>query len=446
MREIKRLYTAACKEAISNDAKIYRAYGKDCSSALRSVALSNTLNAGIKNAGGMTKNLCRSMVDSSRDTVTHLMDNAWLKIQSGAFSYQDAIYDAVSELAANGITKVTYASGRTDWADVAVRRAVMTGISQTAGQMQLDLAAEMDCDLVEVTAHMGARPSHAMWQGKVYSISGKTKKYPKLSVATGYGTGAGLKGWNCRHDFYPFFEGLSKRANMPVDIAESNKQYALSQRQRAMERTIRASKRRLAALDGAISAADDEQLKINLQKQFDKHSAILKEKEKRLNDFCADNDLFPENDRVRVVGFGKSVSQKAVHGNKKYLAKKLDKSIIDGTIDSKEYSKMLKARTIVDSKDLKNGLPIKGKPHSIVDMVVDGKVSQRRIYGADGKALVDLDTHDHTLPSAHPTGAHKHIFDYTKKNPHGKPKTFTEQELENNSDIIKNGENYHDQK
>ena len=233
---------------------------------------------------------------------------------------------------------------------------------------------------------------------------------------------------------------------MPVDIAESNKQYALSQRQRAMERTIRASKRRLAALDGAISAADDEQLKINLQKQFDKHSAILKEKEKRLNDFCADNDLFPENDRVRVVGFGKSVSQKAVHGNKKYLAKKLDKSIIDGTIDSKEYSKMLKARTIVDSKDLKNGLPIKGKPHSIVDMVVDGKVSQRRIYGADGKALVDLDTHDHTLPSAHPTGAHKHIFDYTKKNPHGKPKTFTEQELENNSDIIKNGENYHDQK
>lgn len=80
----------------------------------------------------------------------------------------------------------------------------MTGISQAAGQMQLDLAAEMDCDLVEVTAHMGARPSHALWQGKVYSISGKSKKYPKLSTATGYGTGDGLKGWNCRHDFIRF--------------------------------------------------------------------------------------------------------------------------------------------------------------------------------------------------------------------------------------------------
>lgn len=222
-RQISKLYTDACKKAINNDAKIYRTYGKDCSAALRSVALSNTLKAGVKNANGMTKNLCKSMVESSQATVTHLMDKAWLKVQSGAFTYQDAIYDAVVELAKQGIATVTYPSGKTDWADVAVRRAVMTGISQTAGQMQLDLAAEMDCDLVEVTAHMGARPSHALWQGKVYSISGKSKKYPKLSTATGYGTGDGLKGWNCRHDFYPFFEGISERANLPVDVTENNR-------------------------------------------------------------------------------------------------------------------------------------------------------------------------------------------------------------------------------
>lgn len=319
-RQISKLYTKACMEAISNDAKIYRAYGKDCSAALRSVALSNTLKAGIKNANGMTKNLCKSMVESSAGTVTHLMDKAWLKVHSGAFSYQEAIYDAVSELADMGIQSVTYPSGRTDWADVAVRRAVMTGISQTAGQMQLDLAAEMDCDLVEVTAHMGARPSHAVWQGKVYSISGKSKKYPKLSTATGYGTGAGLKGWNCRHDFYPFFEGISERANMPVDISENNEQYALSQKQRAMERSIRASKRRLSALDGAMQAADDDVLKRQFQTQFEKHSAILKTKEKRLSEFCNKNSLYPEKDRVRVVGFGKSNAQKAVHSsNRRFI-------------------------------------------------------------------------------------------------------------------------------
>lgn len=95
---------------------------------------------------------------------------------------------------------------------------------------------------------------------------------------------------------------------------------------------------------------------------------------------------------------------------------------------------------------MENGLPIKGKPNSIVDMTVSGNVSQRRIYGFDGKALVDIDTHDHTLPSAHPTGAHKHIFDYNKKNPHGKPKSFTDQELVNNNDIVKTGVNYFEKK
>lgn len=322
-RQISKLYTDACKEAINNDAKIYRTYGKDCSAALRSVALSNTLKAGVKNANGMTKNLCKSMVESSQATVTHLMDKAWLKVQSGAFTYQDAIYDAVVELAKQGIATVTYPSGKTDWADVAVRRAVMTGISQTAGQMQLDLAAEMDCDLVEVTAHMGARPSHALWQGKVYSISGKSKKNPKLSTATGYGTGDGLKGWNCRHDFYPFFEGISERANLPVDVTENNRQYELSQKQRAMERSIRATKRRLAAYDGAISETEDEVLKRRLQNQFERHSAILKTKEKRLSEFCDTNDLYSEKDRVRVVGFNKSVSQKAVYGNNRYFVKQM---------------------------------------------------------------------------------------------------------------------------
>lgn len=211
-----------------------------------------------------------------------------------------------------------------------------------------------------------------------------------------------------------------------------------------MERSIRSTKRRLAAFDGAVQECDDEVLKRKLQNKFERHSSILKEKEKRLAEFCANNGLYPQNDRVRVVGFGKSVSQKAVHGNKIYQAKLLDKSIIDGTIDGKKYSELLKNRTVVDNADLKNGLPIKGTPNSIVDMVVDGKVSQRRIYGSDGKSLVDFDTHDHNRPDLHPTGAHKQVFNYKKKNPHGVPQGLTEQELINNSDIIQRGVNYHD--
>lgn len=84
---------------------------------------------------------------------------------------------------------------------------------------------------------------HLMMKGKIYSISGNYKKYPKLSTATGYGTGAGLKGWNCRHDFYPFFEGISVPGARIISLQENQKEYENSQRQRSMERGIRQSKR-----------------------------------------------------------------------------------------------------------------------------------------------------------------------------------------------------------
>lgn len=63
---------------------------------------------------------------------------------------------------------------------------------------------------MEVTAHSGARPEHAEWQGKIYSRSGKSKKYPSLVKVTGYGTGPGLGGWNCRHSMFPYYEGMGR--------------------------------------------------------------------------------------------------------------------------------------------------------------------------------------------------------------------------------------------
>lgn len=101
----------------------------------------------------------------------------------------------------------------------------------------------------------------------------------------------------------------------------------------------------------------------------------------------------------------------------------------------------------VRNNQLRNGLPIVGEPGALVDKTDDfGKVLQRRVYGPDGKALIDYDTTDHGLPSAHPTGAHKHVFDYSKRNPHGSPLPLDEVELIENADIIQRGVNYHDQK
>lgn len=149
----------------------------------------------------------------------------------------------------------------------------------------------------------------------------KILAHTERNSGTSDGTGAGLKGWNCRHDFYPFFEGISERASFPIDKAENAKEYELSQKQRAMERAIRKSKRGLAALNESINSTDDPELKAKLQSKFDRQSAMLKQQEQRMNEFCEANNLIVRNDRVRVVGFGKSVSRKAVHRNKKIFGK-----------------------------------------------------------------------------------------------------------------------------
>ena len=326
-KEIRKLYTAALKEALKNDEKIYRAAVNEgylsedkngvINSYFGSVAFSNALKAGLRNTNGLMRNLCRSAAAQAEGLLSDELDRAFLKVASGAYSADEAVYSAVQALGRSGVKVVNYSSGRTDKVDVAVRRAVITGIGQAAANVQLGLAAEMGCDLVEVTAHLGARPSHALWQGRIFSLSGKDPKYPEFRSSTGYGTGAGLCGWNCRHSFYPYFEGLSKPNGVPFTREENDEVYRNTQKQRAYERAIRQSKRELAALDGARSATDDEALKQKLDRDFQRKAVTLKRREAKLEEHLRNTGLLPDNSRVRVDGFGRSVSQKAVWAERK---------------------------------------------------------------------------------------------------------------------------------
>ncbi len=229
------------------------------------------------------------------------MDLAYLQISTGAFTPQKAIRQAVKSIADDGIKAFRYNSGHNDQIDVAVRRAVVTGVNQVTGKLQIMRMDEMDCDLVEVTSHFGARPSHADWQGQIYSRSGTSRKYRDFEDSTGYGTGDGLKGWNCYHDFYAYFEGLSSPSFTEYDKEANDKAYEIGQEQRKLERAIRVEKKRCVAYD----AAGDKEM-------FDRYAVRLKEKEQKLKDFLDVNDRCRDRDRESVLGFGHSVSSKAV--------------------------------------------------------------------------------------------------------------------------------------
>lgn len=320
---VKKAFGKAGVEALSIDDSIYKAAGLDPLPLKQSQAMLSVLQAGLIKTNSVMQNLTMTTAVSTQQAYMQACDLAYMQVSTGAMDYRTAITRAVVSACEQGAT-VLYPKGHVDKLDVAIRRAVLTGVNQTCGKLQEARADEMECDLVETTAHAGARPSHAAWQGKVFSRSGLSDKYPPLDEITGYGTGAGLCGWNCRHSFFPYFEGLSESAyprevlneynNRKVTInGEKMSYYDATQLQRKMERSIRESRRTLKGIDEALKE-DPENFK--LKGEFAIQSVKLKEKEAAMSNFIYKANLQKDSSRVWSNGFGKSVSQKAVLANK----------------------------------------------------------------------------------------------------------------------------------
>ena len=96
------------------------------------------------------------------------LDAACYDIVTGAFDYNSVLRRVVTQLTNSGLRKIDYASGRADRVDVAVRRAVMTGVAKLTHKITEYHMEQLGCEYVEVSWHAGARPSHSVWQGKVY--------------------------------------------------------------------------------------------------------------------------------------------------------------------------------------------------------------------------------------------------------------------------------------
>lgn len=201
-----------------------------------------------------------------------VLDVAAIQVQSGAFSYDESIKNAIRQLAASGVQWVDYESGWHNRIEVAVRRAVMTGISQLSARYSEALMEEIGTDYVEVSAHRGARDkgigpeNHKEWQGKCYHRGGdKTVdgvSYPDFERVTGYGTGEGLAGWNCRHHFWAYVPGVMETTYTEEELAKIDPPdftfegktytaYEATQKQRQLETAMRAKKREMIGYEAA---------------------------------------------------------------------------------------------------------------------------------------------------------------------------------------------------
>ncbi len=255
------LFDEGATRALKTDEKIYMEAGLNPTPFSENKYMQMIVVLGALNSREELKNTIRNTVNKTMNNFEKVLDNSYASLFLKGQSYQQVIIKALKDISAKGLLTFTYPNGRTENLYSAVRRLVLTGISQTVANLQLNQMQEMGVRLVEVTAHAGARPTHAKWQGKVFQTIGNSP-YPNFYESTGYGTGAGLCGWNCRHSFYPYFESLSNRTYDSKMLSDYNNRtvvyngekislYDATQYQRHIERKIREWKYGKAALEGA---------------------------------------------------------------------------------------------------------------------------------------------------------------------------------------------------
>lgn len=331
--QVKALFEDAGVQTVEIDNSLHEAAGALPIDIRQDSSTRQVLEAGYKKTLGTMQNLVSTTATQTQTAFIQTCDRIYMQVSSGAFSYQEAIMNALRALADTGAT-VSYPTGHTDRMDVAVRRCVLTGVSQTAAAVSLRQAEDAGCYLMEITAHSGARPDHAKWQGQLVSLTGKDvgKTIDGLKVwslsGIGYGSGEGFKGWNCRHNWHAYYPGLStpnytqeelKKLDEPC-ISYNGKlytEYEVSQMQRAQERRVRAWKRRCITAQEGVNSATDEATRVTAQAEFDRSARYLKNNEAKLKDFCRQTGQDRDRFREQVLGFNRSTAQKAVHAAKK---------------------------------------------------------------------------------------------------------------------------------
>ncbi len=233
---------------------------------------------------------------------TKYLDAACYDIVTGAFDYNSVLRRVVTQLTNSGLRQIDYSSGRANRVDVAARRAVMTAVSQITGKISEYNAQKLGTEYFEVEWHAGARPTHAVWQGRVWSKE-------QLYSVCGLGTVTGLLGANCYHTYYPFFPGISQRNWSDDWLEEQNRKenepreflgkeytlYEAKQRQRQMETAMRAQREKVKLLQAGGADQDEVILhKAKYQGQLNEYSR-----------FCRKMSLTEERERIYLDMMGK---------------------------------------------------------------------------------------------------------------------------------------------
>lgn len=317
---------------------------------------------------------------SMTDMYRRELDSAHMKVVTGATDYMTAIRQACNKLAASGVRTIGYESGHSDRVEVAVRRALMTSVSHITQRISEQNAEEFGADGWEISAHSGARPSHAVYQGRQFPNS----QYDSIVKPL-------IEDYNCRHSAYPIIIGISeptyteeelRNIDPPPFTYEGRKYtaYEAQQQMRKMERAMRKQKDRCIVAD----AAGDEE-------NFTAASIKLRRQKDIYEDFCKAADSYTQYERTFVAGYDRRLAGKTGAVTRKQrafdkaqirLTEEKNRAIIEQEEQKEQFRSDLKSGKINTSLDVKNQ-----KKHIISpEWKNNVKQQMNKLYDGDTKA------------------------------------------------------------
>lgn len=325
-KELKAAFEDAGVSSFEYDAEVYKAAGITTVPLKESPQFIRLLQRGYEATLGEWKNYTRTTAEEAYKLYIRECDKAYNLVASGAVSRTEAVRNAVNIISEDGVY-VTYPSGHRDTIETAEARALRTGVSQYTAQTTLASMKESGFDEVIISSHLGARPDHAEWQGKIFSVDWETvnytayrkkgepppkvrrKRYPDLVESTRYTYVDGLCGANCRHSMRPYFEGMANPFK-DYDSEENRKKYEIEQKQRMLERRIRATKREVMGKRRALDMASDGTREA-MERDYQRKAALLRKQNKEYSEYCKDNNLKELQDRLFIAKWDRAEAAKA---------------------------------------------------------------------------------------------------------------------------------------
>lgn len=305
--KVAEIFNQAGAQTLKFDDKIYTEAGLNPLPINQSSSMVQILNSTIEKTAGNLQNLCMTTANTAQTQFYNAINLSYMEVSTGVKSYTQSFIDALKTIVQQGAI-IEYPSGAKRSIESAVRMNIITGVNQTCGKLQELRANELGWDLMELTAHSGARPSHAEWQGKIVSRSSK-KGYLSLDDI-GYGEATGFKGINCRHDWYPYYKGstktytqeqLNKWKNEKVTYnSKEYSKYEATQIQRRMERQIRQDKKDLKAQQTLLTSNNKDINIEEVQAEIRNIKITQKQHNAQLNDFLKQTGLNKDNSRLVI--------------------------------------------------------------------------------------------------------------------------------------------------